>query len=68
MDNIAKVTGIDKYSAAFPVVSSSIGELCGMIARANGLLHHEEELQVNSVSTTVIASISSRHCVTRRSS
>jgi len=54
--NAVTATGIDAQSVAFQVVRNNIRGLRGMIARANGLLHQEEEPQLHGVSTSVMAS------------
>jgi hypothetical protein len=56
LENAADVTGIDKQCIAFQIVISLIGELRATIARANGLLHHEEVPRANGVSTAVTTS------------
>jgi hypothetical protein len=56
LEGAAEVTGIDKQSVAFQIIINRIGELRATIARANGLLNHEEEPPVNGVSTTVVTS------------
>jgi len=56
LENAAGVTGMDNQSVAYQIIINRIGELSATIARANGLLNHEEEPQVNGVSTAIATS------------
>ena len=56
VENVAEATGIDQHSVTFHVVNGIIRELRGSIARANGLLQHEQAPQVDGVSTTAVTS------------
>lgn len=63
MENLLDVAGIDVHSIAFQVLRKCIAELRGVIGRATGLLQHEEEPQVDGVSTTVVTSTYPRDLV-----
>ena len=67
IENITEVAGIDQYTAAFQVIRNSIEELRGMIARANGLLPHEEEPPIGGVDFCGGLHVPSRHYLTPRS-
>jgi hypothetical protein len=56
IEHITEVCGLKEHSVTAQVVFDGIRELRGMIARANHLLHHEEEPSINGVSTTVVTS------------
>jgi hypothetical protein len=56
LENTAGVAGIDNKSMAYQIIVNRIGELRATIARANGLLNHEEEPQVNGISTATATS------------
>lgn len=64
IENSTEAIGIDPHTVAFQVVRNSIGELRGMIARANGLLQHEEEPPVGGVSTSLASSTYPREVIT----
>lgn len=66
LENAADVTGMDKQCVAFQVVINRIGELRATIARANGLLNHEEVPRVNGVSTAVATSTYPRDIIVPR--
>lgn len=63
IENITEAVGIDPDAVTFQVVRNSIGELRGMLARANGLLQHEEQTSVSGVSTSVATSTYPRDAV-----
>lgn len=63
IENLVGVAGIDVHSVAFQVLRRSITELRGVVGRATGLLQHEEEPQVDGVSTTVVTSTYPRDLV-----
>ncbi len=56
MEHIAETTGIGKHYVVFQVARIRIAEFRRMVARANGLLYHEEERQVSGASTTTATS------------
>ena len=62
LEKIPEITGIDRKSATFQKNINLVVELRAMIARANGLLNHEEQ-HLSGVSTTVIASTYPREVV-----
>jgi hypothetical protein len=63
LDDIIESTGIATTSSDFQPVVNRIAELRAMIARANGLLNHEEEQQVNGATIPLIASTYPREVV-----
>lgn len=63
MENVVTTISLDPNSVAFHIVKNNIDELRGMIVRARGLLQHEEEPQVEQVSTGVVASTYPRYQV-----
>jgi hypothetical protein len=63
LENAVDVTGMDKQCVAFQIVINLIGELRASIARANGLLNHDEVPLVNGVSTAVTTSTYPREII-----
>lgn len=57
------IIGVDRTSAAFAIIPSRIQEIQGMIARAKGLLHEEDQQQVSGVSTRVVQSTYPREII-----
>ncbi|KAM0315567.1 hypothetical protein ACHAO8_003798 [Botrytis cinerea] len=55
LENSVAIIGVDRNSAAFAIIPSRIQEIQGMIARAKGLLHQEDQQQVDGVSTAVVS-------------
>ncbi|KAM0136661.1 hypothetical protein ACHAP3_004408 [Botrytis cinerea] len=55
LENSVAIIGVDRNSAAFAIIPSRIQEIRGMIARAKGLLHQEDQQQVDGVSTAVVS-------------
>ena len=66
LESILEVAGIDRQIAPFQVVRNGIEELRRTIARANGLLQHEEEPPMGGVSTSVVVSTYPRDIVPPR--
>jgi hypothetical protein len=63
LDDIIESTGIAATSSDFQPVINRIAELRAMIARANGLLNHEEEQQVNGATIPLVSSTYPREIV-----
>jgi hypothetical protein len=66
MENVIQAIDIDSNSRASQLLRNGIGELRGMIARANGLLQQKEELQVGGVSTAAVTSTYPRDLILPR--
>ena len=63
LENIPKITGIDNKSTAFQIIANRVAELRAMVARAKGLLNHNDEPRVGGVSTAVVTSTYPREIV-----
>ncbi|ESZ93857.1 hypothetical protein SBOR_5754 [Sclerotinia borealis F-4128] len=64
LETSVSIIGIDRTSAAFAIIPSRTQEIQGLIARAQGLLHHpEEQQQVSGVSTTAVQSTYPREII-----
>ncbi|TGO38884.1 hypothetical protein BHYA_0065g00190 [Botrytis hyacinthi] len=55
LENSVAIIGVDQNSAAFAIFPSRIQEIQGMIARAKGFLHQEDQQQADGVSTAVVS-------------
>lgn len=66
LESMLEVAGIDRQIAPFQVVRNGIEELRRTIARAKGLLQHEEEPPMGGVSTSVVVSTYPRDIVPPR--
>ncbi|TEY84121.1 hypothetical protein BOTCAL_0021g00440 [Botryotinia calthae] len=55
LENSVAIIDVDQNSAAFAIIPSRIQEIQGMISRAKGLLHQEDQQQVDGVSTAVVS-------------
>ena len=63
IENIIEVSGEEKHSATIHVVQNRLREFRGIVSRARGLLRHEEEPDLDGVSTAVVTSAYPRDIV-----
>lgn len=66
MENTAEVVSVDPNTAPFHTLRNNIGELRGVLTRANGLLQHEEQTSTRGVSTSVVTSTYPREIILPR--